>query len=163
MRADLDLDRFDLALLASLQDDAAATNAVLAERIGLSASQVSRRRQALEGAGVIRGYRALVDREALGLGIVVLVHVTMAHHSPENAGRFRRLALARPEVLDAFTLTGEADYVLKVVVSDLAGLAAFINDVLLPHEAVDRVRSEVVLEAIKENGALPIPGGEGRR
>jgi DNA-binding Lrp family transcriptional regulator len=163
VRPGVELDRFDHTLLAALQEDASATNGVLAERIGLSASQVSRRRQALEEAGVIRGYRALVDREALGLGIVVLVHVTMARHSPENAGRFRRLALARPEVLDAFTLTGEADYVLKVVVADLKGLAAFINDVLLPHEAVDRVRSEVVLEAIKENGALPIPGGEGRR
>jgi DNA-binding Lrp family transcriptional regulator len=163
VRPGVELDRFDHTLLAALQEDASATNGVLAERIGLSASQVSRRRQALEEAGVIRGYRALVDREALGLGIVVMVHVTMARHSPENAGRFRRLALARPEVLDAFTLTGEADYVLKVVVADLKALAAFINDVLLPHEAVDRVRSEVVLEAIKENGALPIPGGEGRR
>lgn len=154
----LELDRLDRALLAALQADGAATNGVLGDAVGLSASQVSRRRQALEEAGVIRGTRALVDRTALGLGIVVLVHVTMARHSPENARRFRQLALVRDEVIDAYTLTGEADYVLKVVVEDLPALARFIETVLLPHEAVDRVRTEVVLETIKENGPLPIGG-----
>lgn len=152
----MNLDRFDKTLLGALQADASATNADLAARVGLSASQISRRRQALEEAGAIAGYRALVNRAALGLDVVVLIHVTMARHSPENARRFRQLALSRPEVLDAFTLTGEADYVLKVVVRDLPALSAFVNDVLLPHEAVDRVRSEVVLDVIKENGPLPL-------
>ena len=159
MRPTLDLDGFDRALLGALQADASATNADLADQVGLSASQISRRRQALEQSGMIVGYRALVDRAALGLDVVVLVHVTMARHSPENARRFRQLALARPEVLDAYTLTGEADYVLKVVVADLPALSDFVNDVLLPHEAVDRVRSEVVLDVIKENGPLPVRTG----
>ncbi len=156
MRENISLDAFDLKLLAALQRNAAATNAELAEKIGLSASQVSRRRQALEESGLIRGYHAVLDRERLGLSVLVLVHVSMATHSPDNAGSFRKLVLERDEILEAYALTGDSDYVLKVVVGGLKDLAYLVNDVLLPHPAIDRVRSEVVLDVLKEALNLPI-------
>lgn len=150
------LDPFDLKILAYLQEDGAAPNAALAEAIGLSASQASRRRQALEQAGVIRGYRAVLEPEAVGLGTMVFIHVALATHSRDNARRFRDLVRLTPAVLEAYALTGEADYLLKVVVGGLKELSALVNDVLMPHESVDRVRSEVVLDVLKETSALPL-------
>ncbi|MET0606103.1 MAG: Lrp/AsnC family transcriptional regulator [Beijerinckiaceae bacterium] len=157
MPQNISLDALDLRLLDALQQNAAATNAVLAEAIGLSASQVSRRRQALEEAKVIRGYMATLDREAIGLGAMVFIHVALATHSRDNARRFRDLVRLTPAVLEAYALTGEADYLLKVVVGGLRELSSLVNEVLLPHESVDRVRSEVVLEVLKETSALPLP------
>jgi len=153
------LDSFDRRLLDALQQDASATNGALAERIGLSPSQVSRRRQALEAAGVIRGYRALLDPEAIGLAITVFIHVALDTHSRDNARRFRDLVRLTPAVLEAHALTGEADYMLKVAVGDLKELARLVNDVLLPHESVARVRSEIALETLKEPGRLPLAPG----
>ncbi|HVJ41775.1 MAG TPA: Lrp/AsnC family transcriptional regulator [Dongiaceae bacterium] len=156
MRENNDIDPFDLKLLAALQTDAAATHGELAEQVGLSASQISRRRQALEEAGLITGYHAVLDREKLGLSILVLIHVSMATHSPDNAANFRKLVLERSEILEAYALTGDADYVLKIVVGSLKDLAYLVNDVLLPHEAIARVRSEVVLDTLKQVVALPL-------
>jgi DNA-binding Lrp family transcriptional regulator len=156
MHDNVAIDSFDVKLLRALQDNAAATNSDLANLVGLSASQISRRRQALEAAGFIRGYQALLDREKLGLSILVLIHVSMATHSPDNASAFRKLVLERPEILEAYALTGDADYVLKVVVGSLKDLAHLVNEVLLPHEAIARLRSEVVLDTLKQVVTLPI-------
>lgn len=150
-----DLDPFDIRLLASLQDDAAVTNQQLGERIGLSASQVSRRRQRLEEEGVIRRYRADVDAAAVGFSVVAFVGVALNAHSRQNARRFRDLVRALPEVQEAHVLTGDMDYMLKVVVADLAALSRFINDELLPHEAVRNVRSSIAMETLKDDNRLP--------
>ena len=150
-----DLDPFDIRLLASLQDDAAVTNQQLGERIGLSASQVSRRRQRLEEAGVIRRYRADVDAAAVGFSVVAFVGVALNAHSRQNARRFRDLVRALPEVQEAHVLTGDMDYMLKVAVADLAALSRFINDELLPHEAVRNVRSSIAMETLKDDNRLP--------
>jgi len=151
------LDAFDWRLLEALQQDASLTNGALAERVGLSPSQVSRRRQALEGAGVVRGYRALIDPGAIGLSIIVFIHVALDTHTRDNARHFRDLVRLTPAVLEAHALTGEADYMLKVAVGDLRELSRLINEVLLPHESVARVRSEIALETLKEPGLLPLP------
>lgn len=153
----MDFDVFDWRLLEQLQADASQTNAVLAEQIGLSASQISRRRQTLEERGVIRGYRAVVDAAAVGLGITVFIHVALDTHSRDNAARFRDLVRMTPAVLEAHTLTGESDYLLKVAVPDLKALSQLVNDVLLPHDSVARVRSEIVLDTLKEPEGLPLP------
>jgi DNA-binding Lrp family transcriptional regulator len=150
------LEAADLRLLVLLQADGALTNQQLADAAGLSASQVSRRRQALEEANVIAGYRALLDRERLGFGVTVFVHVALDSHSPDNSRRFADLVRRTAEIQEAHALTGEADYLLKVVVHDLKDLARLVNAVLLPHESVDRVRSEIVLETLKETAALPL-------
>jgi DNA-binding Lrp family transcriptional regulator len=147
----------DWKLLASLQDDGSRTNAAVAEEIGLSASQVSRRRQRLEEQGVIQGYRALIAPVAVGLTVTVFIHVALDTHSRDNARRFRDLVRATPSVLEAHALTGEADYLLKLAVGDLKELSALVNEVFLPHESVARVRSEIVLETLKETSGLPLP------
>ena len=85
------MDDFDLKLLRALQEDGRLTNNDLADRVGLSASQCSRRRSALENAGVIKGYQAVLSSEALGLAVLAFVHVTLATHSPDNAKRFQQL------------------------------------------------------------------------
>ncbi|MBS8261629.1 Lrp/AsnC family transcriptional regulator [Roseibium polysiphoniae] len=152
----LALDGFDLKLLRVLQDNAALTNQEIGERIGLSASQVSRRRQRLEQDRVIRRYRATLDPDALGLGVTAYVGVTLGAHSRENARRFREMVTAMPEVQEAHTLTGDVDYMLKVVVKDLKALSRVINDELLPHEAVQNVRSSIAMETLKDDNSLPL-------
>ena len=150
------IDQFDRKILAHLQADARLTNNDLSERVNLSASQCSRRRQRLEEAGLIRGYRAVLDRERLGFPLVNVISVTLATHNRDNARRFAELLRGLPEVQEAHALTGEMDYVLKVVTRDLKSLSRFVNDVLLPHEAVQHVKTAIVLETLKEDGPLPL-------
>jgi DNA-binding Lrp family transcriptional regulator len=150
------MDPFDRKIIATLQLNGAQTNQELADHVGLSASQISRRRQQLENDGVITGYVACLSAEHLGFGVRVFVHVTLASHSPENSRRFAELVKRTPEILEAHALTGDSDYLLKVVVKSLKDLSVLINQVLLPHESVDRVRSEIVLETLKESAALPL-------
>jgi DNA-binding Lrp family transcriptional regulator len=150
------IDEFDRKLLAELQQDARLTNNELAERVNLSASQCSRRRQRLEEEGIIRGYRAVLDRESLGFPLVNIVTVTLSTHNRDNARRFAELVTRLPEVQEAHALTGEMDYILKVVTPDLKSLAAFVNGELLPHESVQHVKTAIVLETLKETGALPL-------
>jgi DNA-binding Lrp family transcriptional regulator len=152
------LDSLDLRLLAALQDNGRLTNQEVGERIGLSASQCSRRRVALEAAGLIRGYRADLAAEALGFQLLVFVNVTLAAHSRDNARAFRDLIARVAELQEAYALTGDADYLLKVVVRDLKDLSLLVNDVLLPHETVARVRSSIVLDRLKESARLPLSG-----
>jgi DNA-binding Lrp family transcriptional regulator len=150
------IDRFDRKILALLQEDGRLTNGDLSERVNLSPSQCSRRRQRLEEEGLIRGYRAVLDRERLGFSLTNMVTVTLATHNRDNAQRFAELVSRLPEVQEAHALTGEMDYILKVVTPDLKSLANFVNQILLPHEAVQHVKTAIVLETLKENPSLPL-------
>jgi len=150
------IDTFDRKMLALLQEDARLTNNDLSERVNLSASQCSRRRQRLEEAGLIRGYRAVLDRDRLGFPLVSIISVTLATHNRDNARRFAELMERLPDVLEAHALTGEMDYFVKVVTPDLKSLAEFVNDVLLPHESVQHVKTSIVLQTLKETAALPL-------
>ena len=150
------IDTFDRKILALLQADARLTNNDLSERVNLSASQCSRRRQRLEETGLIRGYRAVLDRDRLGFPLVSIISVTLATHNRDNARRFAELMERLPDVLEAHALTGEMDYFVKVVTPDLKSLAEFVNDVLLPHESVQHVKTSIVLQTLKETAALPL-------
>jgi len=150
------LDGFDLKILSHLQDDGRLTNNELSELIALSPSQCSRRRARLEGERYIQTYRAHLNREKLGLDLLVVIAVTLATHNRDNAKRFQKLVEDLPDVLECFALTGEMDYHLKVVTRDLAGLSHFVNDVLLPHESVQHVKTSIVLNVLKDFGGLPI-------
>ena len=150
------IDHFDRMILSLLQDDARLTNGDLSQRINLSPSQCSRRRQRLEQDGFIRGYKAVLDRDRLGFSLVNMVTVTLATHNRDNARRFGELVSRLPEVQEAHALTGEMDYILKVVTPDLKSLSEFVNDVLLPHESVQHVKTAIVLQTLKETSALPI-------
>lgn len=156
MQGMVHLDSFDLRLLSSLQDDARLTNQQLGERIGLSASQCSRRRAALEAAGFIRGYRAELAAEALGLRVLAFIQVTLTAHSGTNSRRFRDLLAMVEEIQEAYAMTGDTDYLLKAIVPDLKGLSRLVNETLLAHDSVARVRSSIVLEKLKDSGRLPL-------
>jgi DNA-binding Lrp family transcriptional regulator len=150
------MDAFDLKLLNALQDDGRLTNQELAERIGLSASQCSRRRAALETSGVIEGYHAALANEAVGLNVLVFVQVSLATQSPDSGQAFAKLIRGLDEVQEAYSLTGEADFLVKLVVPDLKTLSRILNDVFLPHRSVGRVRSSVVLDRFKQTMRLPL-------
>jgi DNA-binding Lrp family transcriptional regulator len=150
------IDAFDRKMLALLQEDARLTNSELSERVHLSPSQCSRRRQRLEEEGYIRGYSARLDRERLGFPLVNFISVTLATHNRDNARRFADLIRRLPEVQEAHALTGEMDYVLKVVTPDLKSLSEFVSGILLPHDSVQHVKTAIVLETLKETGALPL-------
>ncbi|MTI44323.1 AsnC family transcriptional regulator [Roseibium hamelinense] len=154
------LDHFDLKILGALQANAALTNQDIAELIGLSASQISRRRQRLEKDGYIRRYRADLSPQALGLAVTAYVGVTLGAHSRENARKFRNMVKAMPEVQEAHTMTGDVDYILKIVVPDLQALSRVINDDLLPQEAVQNVRSSIAMETLKDDNLLPLRYGQ---
>lgn len=152
------LDGFDLKILAELQRDGRLTNIELSERISLSASQCSRRRTRLEAEGFIRGYQANLDPDRLGLNLLVVISVTLATHNRDNARRFQQLVNGLPEVLEAYALTGEMDYHLKVATRGLSGLSRFVNDVLLPHESVQHVKTSIVLNTLKHFEGYPLSG-----
>jgi DNA-binding Lrp family transcriptional regulator len=150
------MDGFDLKLLAALQDDGRLTNNELGDKVGLSASQCSRRRAALEQEGVIEGYHAALSPEALGLAVQAFVQVRLATHSPDNSRRFRDLVDRTAEVQEAYALTGEADYLVKIAVPDLKALSRILNDVFLAHGSVAQVHSSVVLDRLKKRAGLPL-------
>lgn len=150
------IDSYDRKILSLLQADGRLTNNDLSERVNLSASQCSRCRQRLEEEGLIRGYRAELDRDRLGFALVNIITVTLATHNPDNARRFADLVARLPEVQEAYALTGEMDYILKVVTPDLKSLSEFVSAVLLPHESVQHVKTAIVLETLKEQAALPL-------
>lgn len=151
------MDDFDLRILDALQADARLTNAELAERVGLSASQCSRRRAALDEAGVIEGYHARLSPEALGLDVTALVQIRLAAHSPQNSRRFAELVSRIDEVQDAYAVSGDHDYHLKLVLKDLRTLSVILNEVLLAHESVAQVHSYIVLDRLKESETLVLP------
>ncbi|MEM7256534.1 MAG: Lrp/AsnC family transcriptional regulator [Pseudomonadota bacterium] len=149
-------DRSDLEILAALQRDASLTNSALSERVNLSPSQCSRRRIALEQAGVITGYRAEIDAVKMGYTIESYTRVSLASHSESASDEFTRYVAPLPEVVEAQALTGEADYLLRIRVKSLDALADFIHRELLPHKAVSQVRSDIVLKTIKKNTGVQI-------
>ena len=150
------LDPLDLKLLAALQADSSQTAQALADRLAMSASQVGRRRQRLEAEGYIAGYHARLAPPRLGLHVEAFIQVVMAHHTAENARDFLRLTRSAPQIVGAWTLTGDADYLLRVFCGDLRDLNALVQDVLLAHPAVSRVQSRIVMERIKSDAPLPL-------
>ncbi len=151
-----DLDPTDIALLQVLQSDGQATAQMLGEALNLSASQAGRRRQRLEESGLIRGYRAHLDPARVGLDVQAFVQVQLARHGAEEGAQFARLLTVRPEITSAWTLTGEADYLLRVYCADLSSLNRLIHEVLLAHPVVARVHSQIVMDQPKRDAPLPI-------
>lgn len=149
------MDRQDKELLSALQDNAHLTAQELGERLGMSASQAGRRRQKLEAEGYITAYRAHLDAARLGLSVQAFVQVQLSTHGPEEAKSFARLISLRAEITSAWTLTGDADYLLRIYCADLPALNRLIHDVLLSHAAVARVQSQIVMDQLKQDAPLP--------
>ncbi len=149
-------DATDSRLLAALQKDAHLTAQQLGEMLNLSPSQAGRRRQRLEAEGLIRGYSARLDPVRLGLAVQGFVQVQLGTHGPEQSKSFSRLVRSRAEITSAWTMTGDADYLLRVYCEDLPALNALIHEVILPHPAVARVQSQIVMDQLKSDAPLPI-------
>lgn len=149
------LDPTDTKLLAALQKNAHLTAQELGEQLNLSPSQAGRRRQRLESEGYIQSYTARLDAQKLGLLVQGFVQVHLGSHGPEQSASFARLVRTRPEITSAWTMTGDADYLLRVYCADLPGLNRLLHDVLLPHPAVARVQSQIVMDQLKSDAPLP--------
>jgi DNA-binding Lrp family transcriptional regulator len=150
------IDSLDGRLLAEIQAHADITAQDLGAVLNLSPSQAARRRARLESLAVITGYGARLDPAKLGLTVQAFVQVQMAAHNPETAQAFLRLIGGLPQVVGCWTLTGEADYLLRVWCADLKALNDLVHHRLLPHPAVARVQSQIVMAQPKPDAGLPV-------
>ncbi len=151
------LDKFDIAILKCLQEDARATNVEIAEKVNLSPSPCLRRIRNLEKLGVIRRYTADIDRKEVGLGLTVFVEFKVAHHSRENSEAQQAALLAIPEIVSCFLISGTADFLAEVVVEDLSAYERLLTETLLTLPNVTDIRSNFAIRSIKTHGPLKLP------
>ena len=149
------MDRLDRKILGCLQTDATMSTAQIAERVGLSTTPCWRRIQNLEKAGVIRGRVALLDREKLNVGVDVFVAVRTSQHNAEWLESFAAAVSGFPEVLEFYRMSGDIDYLLRVVVPDIAAYDAFYKRLIQQADITD-VSSSFAMERIKYTTALPL-------
>lgn len=149
------LDAHERAIVAALQEDARLSLSELAARVGLSTSPTWRRLKALEARGVIRGYVALVDAARLGQGQCVFAHVTLIKHDRAGVADFERIVGRRPEVLECFSMTGQADYLLRVIVEDAAAYERFLQEAIFTCPAVQHIHSTFALREVKFTTRVP--------
>jgi len=150
------LDATDRRILAELQTDASLTNVELARRVHLSPSPCLARVKALESAGVIRGYVALADPLQLGLSLNVFIQVSLEKQIEPELERFQSAMASCAEVMECYLMTGDADYLLRVVVPDMQGLEHFIVSRLSRIPGVKNIRSGFALKQVKYQTALPL-------
>ena len=150
------MDLVDRQMLHILQRDGRISNAALAEQLHLSPSPCLRRLRALEHEGLITGYRAELDRERLGLGLTLFVELKVEGHSERNAAAISEALAGTPEVISAHIVSGSADFLLEVVVTDLRDYERLLFATLLNLPNVSDVRSNFALRAVKSRGPLPL-------
>ncbi|MEF3133453.1 Lrp/AsnC family transcriptional regulator [Rhizobium sp. 268] len=146
----------DIRILKALQSEGRLTNQELAERVGMSTSPCWRRVKRLEEAGVIRGYQALVDRRAVGLGVLAFVRVQIDTHSHDEAQRFEREVGELEAVIACYSVAGEADFLLQVVAADLDNYAEFAMTVIRRLPGIKEMHTMFVLKDIKASTILPV-------
>ncbi|MGA1732823.1 MAG: Lrp/AsnC family transcriptional regulator [Burkholderiaceae bacterium] len=151
------IDETDWRILAELQADASLTNVELARRVHLSPSPCVARVKALQAAGVIRRYVALVDAAALGLGLNVFISISLTTQSKEALARFEASLATQDEVMECYLMTGDSDYLIRVVVPDMAALERFILERLTPIAGIEKIRSSFALKQVRYKTALPLP------
>jgi len=152
------MDAIDLKILRELQADARLPNLALAERVGLSPSPCSRRVKLLEDAGVIEGYRATVNRAAVDLKLTVFAGIKVERHSHENADAFVTAVLKLPEVVACHLVSGDVDFLIEVVVPDMATYEHTVLRKLLALPTIRDIRSSFAMRTYKAGGALPLSG-----
>jgi Lrp/AsnC family leucine-responsive transcriptional regulator len=153
----IELDRATRRLIDTLQRQGRQSAQALAEAVGMSATPVWRRLKELEQSGVIRREVVLMDREKLGLAICVWANVSLVRHTDGAVEDFERLVATSPETMECASITGEADYVIKVVVPDMKAYDRFLQERLFKLKGVSSIRSNVVLREVKYETALPLP------
>lgn len=151
------LDFIDIRILRALQRDGRLTNLELGSRVGLSASPCLRRVRRLEDDGVIAGYTARLNRDRVGLGVTAFVRVNIERHHDADVEHFMKAVVDLPDVIACYVTSGESDFLLHVVVADLAAYRRFAMEKLVRVPGVKDIRSSFVIGTIKEDGALPLP------
>ncbi|HSI41258.1 MAG TPA: Lrp/AsnC family transcriptional regulator [Xanthobacteraceae bacterium] len=151
-------DAIDRRILAELQRDGRITTADLAARVGLSASPCARRVRLMEEAGIITGYVALVDAAKAGLPISVFASVKLERQREEYLDRFNQAIARWPEVVDCYLMTGPRDYLLRIVVSDLAAYDRFLKEKLTRLDGVASIESSFALGEVKRSHMVPVAG-----
>ncbi len=150
------MDAVDLRILRELQADASLSNVALAKRVHLSPSPCLARVKALVARGVIRQYVALLDAKALGLHLNVFISISLRQQSRSALESFEAKICAREEVMECYLMTGDADYLIRVAVPDMAALERFILEQLSPMKEVEKIRSSFTLKQVRYKTALPL-------
>ena len=157
MLYDLDLDRIDRKILAFLQAHGRPSNLELAEAVGLSPAQCHRRHRRLEAQRYISGYEARLSAEKLQLGVTAFIDVSMEKGHIRDLKKFTDVVVDIPQIMECYSVTGDFDYVIKVVARDLKSLSQFLMDQLMRLPGVNSVRSSICLDEIKCTTSLPLP------
>ncbi|PJG49577.1 AsnC family transcriptional regulator [Sphingobium sp. LB126] len=156
MKQERQIDAIDRKIIAALQEDATLSHADLAEKVGASSASCWRRIKALESAGILAGTVRLVDPEKIGLGVNVLCNIRMRSHAQESRRAFEQFVDGRPEIVECFSMSGEWDYLLRIVVADVADYNRFLMMTLLGHSSVAGAASHFALSMTKFTTALPV-------
>ncbi|KAA0893089.1 Lrp/AsnC family transcriptional regulator [Pusillimonas sp. ANT_WB101] len=151
------LDATDLRILEELQRDSSLSNVELARRIHLSPSPCLARVKALEAAGIIKGYVALVEAPAIGLGITVFINISLKSQDRKSLADFEHRITEHEAVMECYLMTGNADYLIRVAVADMAALEHFILEHLTSIPDIDKIRSSFALKQVSYKTALPLP------
>ena len=154
----VDLDKLDQRILSVLQQDGRISNQLLAEQVGLSPAACWRRVRTLEESGVILGYSARLDPERVGQGLCVLVNLSLQRHNLDSTAEIEQQVSSYPEVLQCFAVTGSADFVLRVVVRDMASYDRFLNSKIFTLQGIAQVHSNFALREIKTTETIPVDG-----
>ena len=153
----MELDRYDRKILEILQSDGRISNQDLADRIGLSPSPCLRRVRTLEEAGLITGYRALLDAKKLGLSLMALIGISMDQHTPERFANLETAIAEIPEILECLLITGQqSDYQLKVVVRDMDAYQDLLLNKITRIQGVTGVHTSFVLRKVVDRTSLPV-------
>lgn len=152
----VELDKADIRILEVLQLHGNLSAAEVADRLDMTTSTCWRRITRLEEAGVIRTRVTLLDREKVGLNVTVFSRVKLAAHGRDTLGKFEQAVREHPEVLECYTLMGDTDFLLRIVVRDIKAYEAFFLDHLTRLPGVESVHSSIALSTIKETTALPL-------
>ncbi|MFM7329976.1 MAG: Lrp/AsnC family transcriptional regulator [Bacteroidota bacterium] len=150
------LDQTDVKILDILQKDSNITNAQLAQEIGLSPAPTLERVKKLENAGVIKSYHAVVSPASIGLGVSTFVMVSLKGHNKENIVRFTKAISEIPEVVECHHVTGQADFILRIVSTDIPSYQNLMLDKVTNIDVVDNMQSMVILSTFKDSHVLPI-------
>ena len=151
------MDRTDIRILDALQRDGRMSNQALADNVGVSTAACWRRVRALEESGVIERYAALLSRSKLGLDLCAFVHISLARHVQETTLPFAAAVMTRPEVVECFATTGDADFILRVVTSSIETFDKFLEEFLFGLPQVSQIRSNIALRELKLDTALTLP------
>jgi len=150
------IDKYDKSILAELQNDGRISNVELASRVSLSESACLRRVRSLEESGLIERYVALLDQKAVGLTGTVFVHIALRREEQRELAAFEKAVQGIPEIMECYLMTGEFDYLLRVVVSDMADFERLHNEALTRLPGVARVNSSVAIRTVTKTTELPL-------